>query len=252
MEKDIYRRMAKLEKTHWWFCARRKILRFLIGDYLEIVPPVDVLEAGCGTGGNLDLLKNFGYVKAFELDKDAIGIARSRGHKIEEGYLPDNIPFTGEQFDLIVLPDVLEHVKEDIPSLTALGDRLKPGGRIMLTVPAHPVLWSQHDVRHHHFRRYTKTSLSDAIQQAGLEVVRISYFNFILFPVAAPVRLLKKLLRVKKSDDDKMPARWINSLLFRMFASERHLLRYINLPIGLSIFAIAGKTDYDNAQNNSS
>ncbi len=239
MDSAVYDRMNDLESRHWWFVARRKIIATLIGHTLD-KRPVRILEAGCGSGGNLQMLRAFGEVDAFEYHEPAReAAARKTGMTIPFGALPHALPFDGT-YDLIGLFDVLEHIEDDIGSLVALGQRLAPGGKILVTVPALPSLWSGHDVRHHHFRRYTSASLAEAARQAGLKVRYSSYFNFFLFPLAVAARAVKRL---SGSDvpDDRMPAEWLNGLLARIFGVERHLMGRVRLPIGLSLAVVLEK-----------
>src|SRR6185312_16486006 len=113
--------------------------------------------AGCGSGGNLPMLAEFGEVSAFELDEAQLQRARERGiGTIARGSIPDALPFEGQRFDLVVMLDVLEHLEDDHAGLAAVLTRLAPGGFFLATVPAFPMLWSSHDVSHHHFRRYSR------------------------------------------------------------------------------------------------
>jgi SAM-dependent methyltransferase len=245
MEAEVFQRMAEQEARHWWFRARRRILLGLIRKYAVSTSSAEmrILEAGSGTGGNLGMLSELGSVSAFELDKTACEIARVRGFEVQQGKLPTEHPFTGERFDLIVLFDVLEHVEADQDSLKALAGLLQPGGHLIMTVPAFPFLWSGHDEKHHHFRRYRRPGLRAQLQMAGLEVRRISYFNSFLFPAIALVRCIKKLMRSKHSDEEAIPPAPVNRLLEILFSSERFLLPFINFPFGVSLFAICRRLD---------
>lgn len=185
------------------------------------------------------MLARFGEVSAFELDAGARQAARARGFSVEAGALPEAHPFLQEAFDLIALFDVLEHVREDFESLVALRRQLRPGGLFILTVPAFPFLWSAHDARHHHFRRYRRGPLRHALLRAGFRVERISYFNTWLFPAIASVRLVKKALRSPGSDAEHLPPLWLNGFLESLFSSERHFLLRGALPFGVSLVAMA-------------
>ncbi|MDH5798794.1 MAG: class I SAM-dependent methyltransferase [Paracoccaceae bacterium] len=238
MDRDVYERMAMVEQSHWWFSARREIIEVVIKRLIRPQKNASVLEAGCGSGGNLHLLAQFGQVDAFEFDEQARDIATERlGRPVCFGALPDEIPFSEKRYDVIGLFDVLEHIELDIEALRALGARLLPDGALFVTVPAFPILWSRHDVSHHHFRRYTKRSLADAAKKSGLRVEYGFYFNTFLFPLALAVRGVKGLRR-QYTPDDAVPGHSLNKILRIIFASERHLMGRLPMPIGLSLGAV--------------
>jgi SAM-dependent methyltransferase len=238
MERVVFERMAEQDQHHWWFVARRRVLSELIRRVVRPRKGAQVLEVGCGTGHNLEMLSAFGKLDACELDEIARGMATDRlGRPVLEARLPDLTMFKRRSYDLVALLDVLEHVPDDRGSLAAIQKLLKPGGALLLTVPANKWMWSAHDVAHHHFRRYTRKELGDLFRAAGFEVQLLSYFNSLLFPAIAAARLLGKI-RGSESADDAMPGKAVNGVLQRVFGLEAGLIGRISLPFGVSLVAV--------------
>ncbi|MCG8358503.1 MAG: class I SAM-dependent methyltransferase [Kiloniellales bacterium] len=240
MERQVYERMAAIEDRHWWFVARRRILDEVLSRLVTLPDKPRILEAGCGTGGNLGLLGRHGRVSAFEPDETARRLAAAKGeHEILGGSLPDGIPYPARSFDLVAALDILEHVEDDRGSLHRLYERLRPGGWLMLTVPAFPFLWSRHDELHHHRRRYRRQELLDKLQEANFEAAYVTHFNVLLFPLIAAVRLVNGLLGARGSDDERVPAAPINALLTALFAGERHWIGRLSCFFGVSLLVLA-------------
>ncbi|PZQ64119.1 MAG: class I SAM-dependent methyltransferase [Phenylobacterium zucineum] len=237
MERAIYERMRELQQDHWWFAARREILEAEIRR-LPLPKPARILEVGCGPGGNLDLLKQFGEVRAIEPDPASrIYAAEHAGVQVDGGLLPDGLPDLGGPFDMICAFDVIEHIDDDAGSVAALAARLKPGGFLVTTVPANAWMWSEHDAKHHHKRRYALTDYRRLFQ--GLKIRRSTHFNSVLFPPIAAVRIAKSFAHVRERDDEAMPSPAVNSLLKSVFAAEKQILKATDLPFGVSILLIA-------------
>lgn len=240
MTPAAYLEMAETEDQHWWFVARRAIILSVL-EGLNLPRDAAILEVGSGTSGNLEMLGRFGRVSAIEMDDTARRIsAEKTGGRfdIRAGVCPGEIPFSGERFDLICLFDVLEHIEEASPTLAELRKHLAPGGLILVTVPAYRWLWSAHDVFLHHKRRYTAGLLRAQADAAGLVPDRISYFNTLLFPLAAVMRMLDRLRGRTVASGNDVPAAPVNALLRSVFAAERHLLKAVNLPFGVSLLGV--------------
>jgi SAM-dependent methyltransferase len=238
MERIVYDRMAELDSRHWWYRARREILADLIRRRICLPETPRILEIGCGTGHNLVMLKRFGRVDAIEIDAAARAIASKRlGHAVMEAPLPALTGVEDRAYDLVALLDVVEHVAEDRAALESIARKLKPGGRILIAVPAHPWMWSAHDVVNHHQRRYTRATLRAVVAAAGLKLEMMSWFNSLLFPLAAAARLAGKVRR-KEDSDDKLPPRPLNALFQAIFGLERYAIGRLPFPPGVSLVAI--------------
>lgn len=238
MRPELFVEMAAIQQTHWWFVARREILAAVIGR-MGLAPQASILEIGCGTGANLAMLRQQGKLQAMEYDPVAREMAGRLGIcPVLAGGLPEPVVFEDGSFDLVCLLDVLEHIGDDEAALARAARLLKPGGSILLTVPAYRWLWSAHDTAHEHRRRYTVAMLMRQARQAGLEVRRAGYFNTLLFPLIAGVRLLGKCLLRPGQSDATLPSPWLNRLLAGIFALERHWVARRGFPFGTSVIAV--------------
>lgn len=241
MHAEHYQLDAALAESHWWWVARRKVLRRLLNRFIGSNEKRKILEVGCSTGSNLRMLQDFGTVHAMEIHAPAVEYCRMRypGVRIYDGGIPDPLR---DQYDVICLFDVLEHLEDEEGALEWIDDHLAPGGVLLITVPAFDFLWSRHDELAQHFRRYTKPSLETQLRRR-FDVAYCSYFNTHLFPAIAVVRLIQRLLRRDGGERDKAvggrgPS---NRVLEAVFASERLWLPALRLPFGVSVFAAARK-----------
>jgi SAM-dependent methyltransferase len=244
MDAALYPRMAAVEDRHWWFSGRRAICERML-DRMALPPGARILELGCGTGGNFPMLARRGRLYAMDADESALGFATTRRlAQLVRGSLPGKFPFAARQFDLVVMTDVLEHLDDERGSLCAVRSCLKPGGRLLMTVPALSWLWSEHDATHHHRRRYQAIELRRLLSSCDFVIDYLSYYNFILFPAIAGVRLLKHRRTPAPGSangrhDLSMPPRLVNALLLRLFSCERIVLGRLRPPIGISLIAVA-------------
>ncbi|MDF2604577.1 bifunctional 2-polyprenyl-6-hydroxyphenol methylase/3-demethylubiquinol 3-O-methyltransferase UbiG [Sphingomonas sp.] len=239
MDRRVYDRMAEHDSTHWWYRARRDIL----ADYLtregKLPKDARILEIGCGTGHNLPMLAQFGRVDAIEIDPAARDVASRRlGKAVGDAPLPALPGVPDAHYDLIAVLDVVEHIEDDVAALQAMRARLAPGGKILITVPAHQWMWSAHDVVNHHHRRYSKATLVKAIDAAGLRPRKLGYFNSLLFPLAAAARIMGRITG-REDSDDTPPAAPLNTLFEKIFRLERHMVGRLPMPPGVSIITLA-------------
>lgn len=242
MDRVAYEVLAETEDHHWWFAGRRRIIeRQLIK--LGLPDSATIVELGAGTGGNLEMLRRHGHVSAMELDDEARAVASQKsGIEVLPGSLPDRIPFADGSADVVGLFDVLEHVADDARALSEIRRLLKRGGALLLTVPANQRLWSAHDERMHHFRRYSRLQLSDLLRAAGFTLSKLSYYNTFLFPIAAAIRLANIKQATGNVAGEAIPAKPLNAALKAVLHIESSLIDHANLPFGLSLIAVARKS----------
>jgi len=238
---EVYERQThEVEDHHWWYRGRRAVIHEALGA-LRLPPGIAILDAGCGSGRNMVELQRYGSVVGLELADASVARARARGvGEVAQGTL-DEMPFAEDTFDLAVSLDVIEHLEDDRQALRELRRTVKPGGTLLVTVPAYPWLWSEHDVVNHHHRRYTRKMLEAAAQDAGWSCVSTTHFNGLLLPAAALYRGFARLRRRSGepvSDLERTPGR-LNSLLERPLKLEaRAIARGRRIPAGLSLLAV--------------
>ena len=238
MERVVFDRVAELDRVHWWFAARRRILKAVIRRVVRPPAGAKILEISCGTGHNLAMLSQFGCVDASEPDRCARLLARKRlGRVVRDAKLPDLTMFKRNGYDLVALINVLEHVPDDLAALRAIHMRLKPGGALLLTVPANAWLWSAHDTAHRHLRRYSRKRLKELFLRSGLEVQLLCNFNTLLFAPIALARVLGKAAR-KNGGHDKLPPSAVNAVLDKVFGLEAGLIGRLPMLFGVSLIAV--------------
>lgn len=244
MDSAVYRAHAELERDHWWFVGRRAVVATVIERRVGRDRIGRILDVGCGTGGMLPLLARYGTVTGLEREPYAVEHARRQpvAAAVIEGRVPEDVPPTADH-DLVTAFDVIEHLEDDVAGLRAMAAATRPGGAVLVTVPALPWLWSEHDVANGHFRRYGRRALVAAMTEAGLTVDHVSFFNTALLPPIAMLRLAGRLRRGERrgrSDFELgMPPRPVNRLLARALGGERRLAAGPGLPIGVSLIGVA-------------
>ncbi|MGB9586747.1 MAG: class I SAM-dependent methyltransferase [Armatimonadota bacterium] len=240
MEEELYETFYRIENHHWWFLSRKRIIASLLDRWLLLNKGSLVCDIGCGTGSILEHLSARYSACGVDNSRLAVEFCSMRGlTNVFKGTI-DDLASQNRRFDLITFFDVIEHIDDDVGVLKTAFTLLRSGGYVFITVPAFQFLWSEHDKINGHKRRYTKRELVRKLQSVGFEVTNISYYNTILFPVAAFSRLVSKALGHPMSEL-KVPPDVVNKILLTLFSCERFLLRYISFPFGLSIVCAARK-----------
>jgi SAM-dependent methyltransferase len=249
MREAAFEQFRALERDHWWFRGRRAVYLELLRGALGGRRPRRVLDVGAGLGGFLPPLSELSGALAFtELDPSAAREAQGRGGATGLRARAEALPFLDESQDLVCLFDVVEHADDDGQVLEEVARVLRPGGTVILSVPAHPWLYSRNDEVAGHRRRYTRRSLTELVTGAELTLLRCTHANALLFPAIAAAVLALKAVEplVPRSEHTNLswrPPRLVDELCFRAFRAELALSRRIDLPVGHSLVAIARRQE---------
>jgi SAM-dependent methyltransferase len=246
MQRDYEIQYHLIEEDHYWFRGRRHIVNQLL---LQTNSDLEcrILEIGCSGGPLMRQLSQNGYrhVTGIDISPDAISLCRRRGFHDSHVMDAQDPSFGDSVFDVITASDVLEHLADAPKAVRAWARLLKPGGVLIVFVPAFRFLWTEHDEVNHHFQRYHRRELRHLLASNGLRVERSSYWNFLLFFPVAVIRLIKKILPKRKAagtGDMFTPPTLINRALTAMLRLEnRLLLSGVNYPVGVSVMAVGRK-----------
>ncbi len=241
---DINDYQVSRGQLHFWHQARLGLLAWLI----KQIPGnnLNIASIGSGTGEELNLLKKRGSVVGWDINKDALTLARQLGFVVKNFDISQNTP--EDKYDLVCAFDVLEHLKNDLKALNNINACLKTNGYLLLTVPAHPWLFSAHDLALNHQRRYSRKELAKKLQTANFKIKTIGYWNAWFFPLITIIRLIKKFFprTINKSEAKRLP-KAINHLGFLVLKAENYLLtKNFKLPVGLSLYVVAKKYEPGN------
>jgi SAM-dependent methyltransferase len=245
MNLDLYERMYIYEGGNWWYKGRRELITDMIRR-VHLAPSkaaLRILDVGCGTGLNSKSFELFGQVSGLDMSKEALKFCKLRGRTDLIRGSADSLPVKDGTIDIVCALDVLEHIEDDFSAMKEINRVLKPGGFLILTVPAFMSLWSSHDESLHHKRRYTRKNLLQNLKISGFTINKSTYWNFFLFPAVASIRLIRKKKSATEVRDDiaDLP-NIINKLLINVLVLENALIRLgISFPVGVSIFCICKK-----------
>jgi len=239
LDKDYQQETFRLETDHWWYRARRKIILAQFDHRFGKRKDLRILDIGCGAGTLLSDLCVFGQATGLDASAEAAQVARKRSSCfVHVGAIPDSLPAGLGEFDVVNLFDVIEHLDDDVKALRCARELLVADGTLFVTVPALPALYGIHDEINEHRRRYTRAMLTSALNRAGFGRIRVSYFNLLLSPLLIPAIVWRNLRRQGHHFTASTP---LSPVLEFTFALERHLLRFVRLPFGLSLLAVAEK-----------
>jgi ubiquinone/menaquinone biosynthesis C-methylase UbiE len=242
MEKITYDIEWNLERSHWWFVGRRKLLKSLLSS-LNIQRGSPIIDIGCGVGSNLTLLGSMNF-KAIGIDLEIYSLLLAQ--KCHSGVTLVNgdllkLPIKSNSINLIIATDILEHLDEDSMGIREIHGTLIQGGKAIITIPAFKFLWGVQDVVGMHKRRYSKKEFKRKMEQEGFTILKLSYFNFILFFPIFFARRVIRLLGLRIESENKMNSPLINFCLKTIFSLEPYILKYCSFPFGVSIYCIAKK-----------
>jgi SAM-dependent methyltransferase len=242
MEKEEYRKLFELEDHLWWFKGMRDISLALLKRFITDSHRLAVLDAGCGTGGMLQHLRELGAPVGIDISTDALHFAGRRKDQLLANASVSHIPFPDGTFELVTSFDVVYHraVADDAKALAEMARVLRPGGTLLIRVPAYDWLRSRHDEAVHTRQRYRKRELKEKLENAGFHPLYMTHTNCLLFPIAVTKRLMEKVLTPETQDSEVEPmAEPWNGLLYSVLRLEAFVLRYGKLPFGLSLVALA-------------
>jgi ubiquinone/menaquinone biosynthesis C-methylase UbiE len=240
---------ARAEREHFWWRGFRAFVRPALERAVR-GERVRVLDCGCGTGANLEMLRQFGPSVGIDLTWAGLAFARGRGDRQVAQASADALPFPDGSFDLVTSFDMLQCVPGTAEPIAfaEIARVLRPGGHAVITVAAMQVLWGNHSILSHEVRRYSRDELRQKLVNAGLRPVRITYTNATLFPILAPLRILQRRRGLATSDADaraatesSVPARPVNMALTMLLWTEAAAVRVVNMPFGSSLLAVARK-----------
>ena len=236
--------MDRVERHHWWFVGRRLIIKsFLEAIFKEQKPPVKILDVGCGTGANLELLSEFGDSEGVDVSAEALSFCEQRGLRQVKLGAAEELPYADQSFELVTALDVVEHLDDDVAGLKEMRRVLRPGGRALLFVPAFMFLWGVQDDISNHRRRYTKEGLRSAVEHAGFAIERLTYVNITFFGPILLGRVLMRITGWKPASENNLTVGSLNGVLGKIFGFERFVLKQTNLPLGVSLVCVARRIE---------
>jgi SAM-dependent methyltransferase len=245
MQQHTYSIMYEVEERHWWFVGRRAIIESFVAAVCRQIgkPKPRILDVGCGTGANLQMLGGYGLAEGVDVSDEALEFCCARGlTKVKQG-AAEALPYEDATFDLVTALDVVEHLDDDVAGLKEMQRVLHPRGRALLFVPAFMFLWGVQDDISHHRRRYTAGEVREKLRAAGLTLEKITYANLTFFLPILLGRWLMRVTGMRPSSENNITISGLNGVLGKLFGSEAWWLRRWSFPFGVSIVCVARKDD---------
>jgi len=245
MQQHTYSIMYEVEGSHWWFAGRRRIIESFLKPICQAtgLTRPRILDIGCGTGANLEMLSQFGAAEGVDVSIDALEFCRQRGlQNVRQGEA-EHLPYEDSSFDLVTALDVVEHLDDDVLGLKEMRRVLRPEGVALMFVPAFMFLWGVQDDISHHRRRYTRATLQQAVRAAGFEIERFTYANITFFAPILLGRLLMRATGLRPASENNLTIGVLNGMLGRILGAESSILRHMNLPLGVSAICVARRID---------
>lgn len=254
MQEHTYAIMRRVEESHWWYVGRRRIIRGFVESISPLIKAAaasrdganarpEILDVGCGTGANLEMLSEFGDASGVDVSAEAVAFCHARGLENVKQAVAEALPFDDGSFELVTSLDVVEHLDDDVAGLKEMRRVLRPGGRVLLAVPAFMFLWGVQDDVSNHRRRYTLPQLRKAVLESGFEIERASYWNISFFFPTLLGRILMRATGARPESEANITPGFLNGTLGMILGKESSLLRHVNLPFGVSIVCIARRIE---------
>ena len=244
MQQHTYAIMNRVEDSHWWYVGRRAILESFLREIVRTFRASDsaprILDVGCGTGGNLEMLEKFGAAEGVDVSDEALEFCRAKNLKARKG-LAEKLPFDDESFEIVTALDVVEHLDDDFAGLKEMNRVLKKDGKTLIFVPAFMWLWGVQDDVSNHRIRYTKRQIVERLEKAGFEIERATYANITFFAPILAGRFLMKITGLKPESENNVNVSALNGVFGKLFGAEKFWLKRANFPFGVSIVIVARK-----------
>ena len=241
MQDVQYETQYRNELHHFWYRVRLEMVRDILNNYFKNRTDLTLADIGCGTGAITKALERYGKCMGIDSSAQGVEFCKSRGVRDVRLGTAEATGCEASTFDVVTCLDVLEHLPDDTEGIAEIHRILKPGGMAIIFVPTFMFLWGINDELGNHYRRYRLPELAGKFPSEQFTLLRSSYFNTLLFPLVALVRITARLCKIKMGSEVETSTGASNALFYQIFSFERRLLRYMNFPFGVSGMLILQK-----------